>query len=177
MKLTTRGRYSLHCMVAVARLAGAGSPVKLEAVAASTGLSIPYLRQITIALRKADLLRGVAGRSGGYVLTRDPGQITVAEIIEAGIGPISVVDCVCEPEYCAKAEGCETRLIYVLLNRSITKLLASYTLADLCDVERLAAVVEVLDDRLDERATGDPSSPSCPSSLKVRGRHVPSLTS
>lgn len=171
MKLSTRGRYALHCMTTVARQGTEESPVSLEAVAEATELSIAYLQQIAIALRHAGLLRGVAGRSGGYVLTRPADEISVAEIVEAGIGPISVVDCVCEPEYCTKADGCETRLIYMLLNRSITRLLESYTLADLCDPARLAAAVNELDDEPPRRPRGGVETP------RIRGRVPPGIAS
>jgi Rrf2 family protein len=140
-------------MIAIARRAEEDAPAKLETIAEDTGLTVPYLSQIAISLRRARLLRGLSGRGGGYLLGRPPEDITLGEIIEASIGPINVVDCVCDPEMCAKAHRCESRLIYVLLNRSIKRVLNGYTLADLSDLDRLEQVIRDLSDEETEALT------------------------
>ncbi len=144
MKLSTRARYGLHCMVTVSRLSERGRPVSLEQVANRTGLSKRYLEQLAMALKKGGLLRGIAGRGGGYVLAKPADQIQLCEIVESTIGPISVVDCVLEPGVCEKARRCENRLIYMLINRSITDVLSRYSLSDLSNNERLASIVDEL---------------------------------
>ncbi len=142
MKLTTRARYALHCMLAVARLGTDGRPVSLDVVANHTGLSKRYLEQLAIALKHAHLLRGISGRGGGYVLGRETTEIRLGEIVEATIGPISIVDCVADPTRCEKAGGCETRAVYRLVNRAIRQMLDRFTLSDLASRERLAELVE-----------------------------------
>ncbi len=149
MKLSTRARYGLQCMIAVSRLAAEARPVSLEEVARHTGLSKRYLEQLVIPLRHAHLLRSSSGRAGGYFLARAESQIRLGEIVEAMIGPINIVDCVCEPEHCFKADRCETRLIYLLINRSITSVLNEHSLADLSDRERLSEIVETLRGEID----------------------------
>ena len=143
MKLSTRARYGLHCMVAISRETEIGTaPVSLEKVATRTGLSKKYLEQIAITLRSAHLIRGVSGRGGGYLLSRPSDEITLRQIVEATIGPSNIVDCVCDPEQCISADHCESRLIYLLINQSITGVLDQFRLADLSNGERLAAIVE-----------------------------------
>lgn len=159
MKLSTRARYGLHCMIAISRLAGRKGPVSLEEVAQRTGLSKRYLEQLAAALRHAGLLRSRPGRSGGYLLARPPETIHLAQIVEALIGPINIVDCVCEPGNCFKADHCESRLVYLLINCSITAVLSEYSLADLSNQERLSEMVETL--KL--QPGGDPGSVPHPS--------------
>lgn len=141
MKLSTRARYGLHGMVTISGLSKKGRPVSLEQVANQTGLSKRYLEQLAIALKKHGLIKGISGRGGGYLLGREPTEIRLCEIVEATIGPINVVECVRQPEQCQKAARCENRLIYMLINRSITDVLNRYTLADLSDNGRLAEIV------------------------------------
>jgi Rrf2 family protein len=86
-----------------------------------------------MALRNARLVRGVAGRYGGYRLTEPPERITVGQIVEAATGPVCVVDCVDDPATCPRAEDCECRLIYGMVNERIAEVLREYTLADLLD--------------------------------------------
>lgn len=147
MKLSTRARYGLHCMIAISRETEVGSvPVSLEKVATRTGLSKKYLEQIAITLRSAHLIRGVSGRGGGYLLARPADRISLRQIVEATIGPINIVDCVCDPEQCISADHCESRLVYLLINQSITEVLDQFRLADLSDSERLATIVESFND-------------------------------
>ncbi len=126
-------------MLEVARLAG-DQPVSLAAVAERTHLSRAYLEQLALALRNARLIRGVCGKGGGYRLGRGPSEITVREILEAVMGPIAIVECVEDPGSCILAEFCECRPVYGLINQRITDALSSFTLADLLDAERVAAM-------------------------------------
>lgn len=133
MKISTRGRYALRMMVDVARHGGQDSPVSLASVSDRTGISHGYLEQVALALRSARLVRGVAGRHGGYKLASPPEEISIREIIEATIGPVCVVDCIDDPEGCPRAELCECRVVYALINLRIGEVLGEFTLADLVD--------------------------------------------
>ncbi len=137
MKLTTRGRYALRLMAAIARAGGETAPVTLESVARETDISKKYLEQIAIPLKRAGLLIGLPGRGGGYRLPRPPQAIDLATVIEAALGPISVVACVMDPGDCDRAGTCEARMIYALATRAMRDVFASHTLADLVDPSRL----------------------------------------
>ncbi len=126
-------------MLEVARLAG-DRPVPLAAVAERTHLSRAYLEQLAAALRNARLVKGVCGKRGGYRLGREPSQITVREVLEAVMGPIAIVECVEDPSSCMLAAFCECRPVYGLINQRITEALSGFTLADLLDTERVAAM-------------------------------------
>ena len=133
MRLSTRGRYALRMMLDLARHSDHGSPVSLSAVAERTGISRGYLEQLAIALRHARLIRGISGRYGGYRLQEPAGEIAVGQIIEAAIGPVCLVDCLEDPDTCPRADYCECRVVYALINDRIAEVLREYTLADLLD--------------------------------------------
>jgi len=125
-------------MLDIARHGGRETPVPLAAVALRTDLSHGYLEQLAMGLRRARLLRGVAGRKGGYLLGKDPSQIRIGAVVEASIGEVCLVECVRDPSLCERAVRCETRALYSLLNQRIEDTLQSLTLADLMDADWLA---------------------------------------
>jgi len=133
MRLTTRARYALRLILDVARNGGEETPVSLATVSERTGISRGYLEQLALALRNARLVRGVAGRYGGYKLSEPIKNITIGRIVEAAIGPICLVDCLEDPFTCPRADFCECRIVYGLINDRIAEVLNEYTLADLLD--------------------------------------------
>jgi Rrf2 family protein len=140
MKLSTRARYGLRLMLDVAREGGDRRPISLAGAARRSGLSRGYLEQLALSLRAAQLLNGVPGRNGGYQLARPAAEITVGDVVEATIGPISIAPCMKSPAVCDHSEDCETRLVYSLINGRINEVLGEYTLADLLEPRRLRAL-------------------------------------
>jgi Rrf2 family iron-sulfur cluster assembly transcriptional regulator len=82
MKLSTKGRYA---MVALSDLALAGQEdlVSLAAISKRQDISLPYLEQLFVKLRRAGLVEAVRGPGGGYRLARQPSEIRISEILEA----------------------------------------------------------------------------------------------
>jgi len=82
MKLSTKGRYA---MVALADLATARADqlTSLAEVSRRQDISLPYLEQLFVKLRRAGLVESVRGPGGGYKLAREPEVIRVSEILEA----------------------------------------------------------------------------------------------
>ena len=133
MKLSTRARYALRLMVQIAKQADRNIPVSLQQVAQQGDLPRRYLEQLVIGLKNASLIRGVSGKVGGYCLTKPAGEIKIGAIIESAIGPVNIVDCVNDPRQCLKADVCECRLLWVLINGRIADVLNEFSLADMLD--------------------------------------------
>ncbi|MDW7673150.1 MAG: Rrf2 family transcriptional regulator [Bacillota bacterium] len=133
MKLSTKGEYGVRAMFDIAMRHGEG-PISLKSIAERQDISEHYLEQLIAGLRKAGLVRSIRGAQGGYILAREPDEIKVGDIIRVLEGPIAPVDCVCEeePEKCNRAESCVTRGIWAKLRDSISNVLDSITLADMC---------------------------------------------
>ncbi|WP_212523278.1 Rrf2 family transcriptional regulator [Actibacterium sp. MT2.3-13A] len=82
MKLSTKGRYA---MVALADLALQPSDAltSLAGISKRQDISLPYLEQLFVKLRRAGLVESVRGPGGGYRLARDPAEIRVVDVLAA----------------------------------------------------------------------------------------------
>jgi Rrf2 family transcriptional regulator, iron-sulfur cluster assembly transcription factor len=82
MKLSTKGRYAMVALADLA-LAPAGDLVSLAEISRRQDISLPYLEQLFVKLRRAGLVEAVRGPGGGYRLARAPSEIRVSEVMEA----------------------------------------------------------------------------------------------
>ncbi len=82
MLSSSRFIVAVHSMSVLAWLSGKG-PVCSSAVAASVHTNPVVIRRLMSELERAKLVRSVAGRSGGFELARDAGDITLADIYRA----------------------------------------------------------------------------------------------
>lgn len=132
MKLSTKGRYGLTLMIDLAINFGAG-PVSLKNIAERHDLSDHYLEQLIAPLRNAGLVRSIRGAYGGYVLSKEPEQISAGDIIRVLEGPIGPVECIAETNasQCDKYNTCVKKDLWMRLRDSMIEVLDSTTLADL----------------------------------------------
>ena len=82
MKLSTKGRYAMVALADLALAQDAGL-VSLNEIAKRQDVSLPYLEQLFVKLRRAGLVESVRGPGGGYKLAKSPDAIRVSEILEA----------------------------------------------------------------------------------------------
>ena len=129
MKLSTRARYGVRLMLALARNYGRGT-LYLRDVAKSEEISEKYLGQIIIPLRGAGLVNSNRGVHGGYTLARSPGEITLRQIVEPLEGDC-LVDCVKNASACSRVSTCASRDVWALLGGKITETLDAITLEQL----------------------------------------------
>jgi Rrf2 family transcriptional regulator, cysteine metabolism repressor len=131
MKVSTKGRYGLRAMMDLAAHQKENKPVFLTDIAKRQDISEKYLEHIFSALKGAGFVNTVRGRKGGFLLTKAPAQITVANIINVLEGPCTLVDCVSQPKTCSRSEACASRDIWSLLGTKIDEVLSGYTLDQL----------------------------------------------
>ena len=93
MKLSTRARYGVRLMLALAKNYGK-EPVYLKDIAKQEDISEKYLSLLIMPLRRIGLVNSVRGAYGGYNLARDPKEITLKEIVVVLEGDCCLVDCV-----------------------------------------------------------------------------------
>jgi len=152
MNVSARVRYAVRLMADIARNGCKGEAVPLKAVAARQGLSRVYLSQLTIPLKNAALLRSIWGNKGGFLLGRPASEVRVLDIVEAVDGPICVIDCAVDPNYCNRSSRCEAIGMWRMLNEGILRILASQTLEDLIAGRTGSATLEeVFHARCEER--------------------------
>ena len=80
MKLSMKSRYGLRALIDLA-IHSRDEQVALGNVAERNGISPQYLEQVFASLRKAGIVKSVKGPQGGYFLSRDPKEISVADIV------------------------------------------------------------------------------------------------
>ncbi|EZH67964.1 Rrf2 family transcriptional regulator [Bacillaceae bacterium JMAK1] len=127
MKISTKGRYGLTIMIALAKRHGEG-PISLKSIAKDNNLSEHYLEQLIAPLRNAIYVKSVRGAYGGYMLAKEPGDITAGDIIRVLEGPITPVE-VMEDEEPAKRD------LWIKIRDAIKDVLDSTTLLDLANYE------------------------------------------
>ncbi|MFB3924475.1 MAG: Rrf2 family transcriptional regulator [Syntrophales bacterium] len=134
MKLSTRARYGVRMMLALARNYGKG-PVYLRDIAREEEISEKYLSLIIIPLRAVGLVNSTRGAHGGYNLARLPDQITLKEIVEVLEGNC-LVDCVKDPSICSRVPTCASRDVWAMVGGKISEALSSVTLEQLVRMNR-----------------------------------------
>lgn len=82
MKLSTKGRYAMVALVDLA-LQPKGALVSLAEISKRQDISLPYLEQLFVKLRRAELVESARGPGGGYKLARPAGEIRVIEVLAA----------------------------------------------------------------------------------------------
>ena len=82
MKLSTKGRYAMVALTDLA-LAQDDALTTLAEISKRQDISLPYLEQLFVRLRRANLVESVRGPGGGYRLARPPEEIRVSEILGA----------------------------------------------------------------------------------------------
>ena len=137
MKISTKGRYALRLMLDVA-LNSNGSAVPLRDVAQRQEISDKYLEQIVTQLSRAGLVRSVRGAGGGYLLTRDPAEYTVGEILRTLEGNLAPVSCVDQDDVCrcGRADQCVTVEVWREIQAAVSSVVDHITLADLVERQR-----------------------------------------
>jgi FeS assembly SUF system regulator len=100
-------------------------------LAAAIGVALPTAAKILKTLVKGGLLVSVRGARGGYMLSRSPGDITIARIIEAMEGPIGMTECGVTAGLCAQEGYCSIRANWQRINQVIRLALDHMTLAQM----------------------------------------------
>ncbi|ACU54131.1 transcriptional regulator, BadM/Rrf2 family [Acidimicrobium ferrooxidans DSM 10331] len=132
MRVSTRGDYAARALLSLA-LHPSDQPTSVAELARRTGLPQPYLEQILLTLKGAGLVRSKRGAGGGYTLGRSAEEITLAQIIAAVDGPITVGDFK-EPHEdgaCDHEGQCALLEVWAEVGHHMADHLRSYTLAEM----------------------------------------------
>ncbi len=168
MRLTTKSRFAVTALLDVAMREHEGS-VSLASISERQQISSAYLEQLFGKLKRAGLVSGCRGASGGYTLARAPNEVSVAQIIHA-------VDEMLDSTQCSGREDCRhvddqglirtrcmTHRLWERLNAHVLSFLSGISLADLmaqqkenCDKSEMAPLHDLrqLSDKLNEKKSG-----------------------
>lgn len=130
IKLTRMADYGVLLMTELAR--GHGNLRTASGLASNTGLPTPTVSKVLKLLSHAGLLESQRGAQGGYALARAVDGITVADIIGAVEGPITLTDCIDEDGAMCEIEAvCPTRTNWSRINDVMNEALGRVTLAEM----------------------------------------------
>ena len=93
MKLTSKGRYAVMALTDLAIFYKNG-PVSLRDISSRQNISILYLEQIFLKLKKNNLVQSIRGTKGGYKLSRNATEIKLSEIFSAVNENVKTVRCI-----------------------------------------------------------------------------------
>lgn len=133
MRLSPAAELAVRGVICLAERYGEG-PIRIADICRERQLRKEYLSKIFGALSRADLVTPVRGKGGGYMLSREPRDITVLEVIEAVEGPIALNYCQHDPPQCDN-ETCRLRPMWTEIQEFVRSKLGSMTLADCAYVE------------------------------------------
>jgi len=92
MKLTSKGRYAVMALADLAKF-NSMNPVSLRDISLRQGISLDFLEQIFSKLKKNNIVKSIRGTHGGYILTKNPKEIKLANIFNAVDEKIKTVQC------------------------------------------------------------------------------------
>ena len=138
MKLSTRSRYGTRLLLDMAEHYDQG-PIQLGDIAKRQDISVKYLEQIIIPLKKANYVLSVRGPKGGHFLAKPPEEITLGEIVALLEAGPSLAECSEHAEVCRRAATCPTRPIWKEAAQAMFDKLDAITLADLAERARAGA--------------------------------------
>ncbi|MDR2864155.1 MAG: Rrf2 family transcriptional regulator [Spirochaetaceae bacterium] len=130
MKLSTRGRYGIRLLIDLAEHRSEGL-VTLASIAERQQISMRYLEQVAIILRRAGLIRSVKGASGGYALAQEPEDIVVGDALRRLEGDMLIMDPPLAGKIETKLERTVRRVVFDEINRHIAEIIDRETLASL----------------------------------------------
>lgn len=109
-------------------------PVRLNDVAERQNLSLNYLEQVFMKLKKANLVKSVKGPGGGYIV-ENPSKIYLSDLISAADEEVKITRCgVTKLDGCVADKGkCSTHDLWEGLSKHIMSYFASITLSDVCE--------------------------------------------
>jgi len=133
MKLSTRSRYGTRMMLDLAQHYKEG-PVQIGQIAKRQDISVKYLEQLIIPLKKANFIKSTRGPKGGHMLAKSPKEITIGQIVEVLEGGVDLTVCVGDTDVCERSAEClirdtwreATKAMYEKLNSvSLSKIIKS----------------------------------------------------
>lgn len=126
MQFSSKTEYGLRAMVVLAEQYP--EMKSISEISEQENISQKYLERIIQELRKSDLVLSFKGKSGGYTLSKKPGDILVGEIVESLEGDLEAMKCTSNE--CQK-KACPSKKVWITLGQEIKKTLYKIKLSDL----------------------------------------------
>lgn len=139
MRLTTKSRYGTRLLLDLT-INSLGRPVPLSDVARRQNISLKYLEHLSAKLKSDGIIVSKRGPSGGFMLARPPGQVSIGDIVRSLEGTTALTEC-SEPQeeaecaICSQAGECLSRWAWVEASKAMFDCLDQITLESLVNGE------------------------------------------
>ena len=132
MKLTSKGRYAVMALADLAKF-NSVNPVSLRDISLRQGISLDFLEQIFSKLKIHNIVKSIRGKNGGYILTKVPEEVKLANILNAVDEEVKALQCKKESKKgCnGKATKCITHNLWDELQVHINDFFEKKNLKDL----------------------------------------------
>jgi Rrf2 family protein len=137
LRLSKKADYALIAMKHLSRLPGDGASTSAREIAEQYDIPLELMAKVLQRLVRAGLLLSTQGTRGGYTLSRPSASISVADVIQAIDGPLTVTACSTEDHDCEQFEKCNVRDPLWRLRERIVEALGTVSVAELAsDADR-----------------------------------------
>lgn len=144
MRISARADYAVRAVVELAA-AREGGPVKAERIAQLQRLPSKFVLNILVELKQAGIVRSHRGVDGGFLLGREPAEITIADVVRAVDGPLARVGGHLPEELDYPGPAAALRDVWAAVRVGLRDVLESVTVADVCAGTLPASVRGMLD--------------------------------
>jgi Rrf2 family protein len=146
--ITLKMKYALKALLVLADEAAGGrpEPLTIEEIARRADAPKRFLEHVLLEVRNAGAIASIRGRSGGYVLIKKPGEISLSELLRRIDGPIAPLPCLSRRAYqrcedCADEATCRIRKVFAEVFWSYLVMIESLTLQDMLRDGEVAGMV------------------------------------
>lgn len=131
MQLSMRTDYALRALFTLVEHHG-GNPIPIGELARRNDVPKRFLEHIMLDLKERGWVESVAGKRGGYLLSKSPARITMGEVVRHFDGYLAPIACVSVTDYkrCSQESVCRFRRVMLRARNIVAELMDSTTLAD-----------------------------------------------
>ena len=130
MRMSTKAQYAVRALVSL-NLNSSGMPVSIKEISEREKISLHYLEQLFVKLRRGGIVNSVRGPGGGYLLARPAAEIRIDQIIDTVEEALMPLSCMNADGSCDCGMECTTQSVWQGLGNQIRNFLASMSLEDL----------------------------------------------
>ena len=125
MRISKKTEYGLTAVLYLARNKN-NEAVSIREISNAEAVPFEFLSKILAYLEKIKLVTAKRGVKGGYILAKNPKEITVSHVVSS-LENIKVANC----QICARSRKCLTKDMWNKIDEAVSRTLSSITLADL----------------------------------------------
>ncbi len=130
VQLTKGADYAVRIMIHLAQLPSGSRPNR-AALAGAGDIPEHFVGKILQSLARAGLIDSQRGMNGGFALAKDPGQVTVLQVVEAIEGPTQLNACLLPGDSCSRKSWCPAHCVWAEAQEAMTSVLRRATIAKL----------------------------------------------